>query len=103
MTDEEQELLEGRARKAFAETYPPAYLEKLAQESRDGRDLVELLWAGFVNGFAQGQEGRADVQPHAALQQIVANQEPLGEPFTTILNENRWKLYEGDEKPASES
>ncbi len=42
---------------------------------------------------------------HAALQQIVANQEPLGEPFATILNENRWNLYDGDgddEKPPIE-
>lgn len=49
------DVLEGQARIAFQETYPAAYLEKLAQESRDGRDLVELLWAGFVNGFMRAK------------------------------------------------
>ena len=56
MTEEDQERLEGRARIAFQETYPAAYLEKLAQDSIAGRDLVELLWAGFINGFMSAQK-----------------------------------------------
>lgn len=51
MDEEEYYSLESQARLAFEETYPKEYLEHLAQKSTANQDLVELLWAGFVNGF----------------------------------------------------
>lgn len=49
------ERMESAAREAFDATYPPAYLAQLTKDSTGhGRDLVELLWASFANGFQAG-------------------------------------------------
>jgi hypothetical protein len=48
--DEKKDLLEMEAREAFRDTYSEEYLAHLSK--RDSKtDLVELLWAGFVNGY----------------------------------------------------
>lgn len=62
MDEEEQALLEAQARALFKEIYPPAYLNKLANDSTANRDLVELLWAGFVNGFFAGHQANGQSQ-----------------------------------------
>ncbi len=49
--EEEYYLLENKARQAFEEIYPKEYLEHLDRKSTANQDLVELLWASFVNGF----------------------------------------------------
>lgn len=37
----------------------------------------------------------------AVMQRIAASQEPLGEPFSSVLHENRWELYEGEDEPSN--
>ncbi len=49
--EQEEEDIEYLAKAAFRETYPKEYLDHLAKKE-SSVDLVELLWAGFVNGFA---------------------------------------------------
>lgn len=48
--NEKKEILEMEAREAFIDTYPQEYLDHLARKDSN-TDLVELLWAGFVNGY----------------------------------------------------
>ncbi len=51
MDEEEYYSLESQARVAFEEIYPKEYLENLSMKSTADKDLVELLWAGFISGF----------------------------------------------------
>lgn len=62
----EHALRESSVRAAFDAAYPPAYLASLARRSQpQGCDLVELLWAGFANGFSAGCEKRAEENGHS--------------------------------------
>lgn len=57
--DDAHERMESNARQAFEATYLPEYLASLSDRSGTKQDLVELLWAGFANGFRAGVEHQA--------------------------------------------
>lgn len=52
-----QEDIESAARAAFEAEYPAEFLAHLDQ-TKDKRDLVELLWCAFAHGYLSGNAGQ---------------------------------------------
>lgn len=45
-----------------------------------------------------GEMVRSEMEANRAMDKLAERQEPLGEPFASILHENLWNLYITDEK-----